>query len=163
MSKTNKIFINIYTSSIFLFLFLLSGCSFDLVNYENLSNKNFQLVFSENIPNKFQNKIRATISSDNSKKTSESNTIKVSEFMMSAYDVFAGKALRSLEVEVKSSVMISISINKKTINKKLNTMKRYSSSELNILAEDEMLDFIRNEIYDEFVNQLIFEVGLIEM
>ena len=163
MSKTNKIFINIYTSSIFLFLFLLSGCSFDLVNYENLSNKNFQLVFSENIPNKFQNKIRATISSDNTKKTSESNTIKFSEFMMSTYDVFAGKALRSLEVEVKSSVMISISINKKTINKKLNTMKRYSSNELNILAEDEMLDFIRNEIYDEFVNQLIFEVGLIEM
>ena len=83
--------------------------------------------------------------------------------MISNYDVFSGKALRSLEVEVKSSVSISISINNKIINRKLMTMKRYSSNELNILAEDEMLDFIKNEIYDDFVNQLIFEVNLIEM
>ena len=83
--------------------------------------------------------------------------------MISNYDVFSGKALRSLEVEVKSSVSVSISINNKIINRKLMTMKRYSSNELNILAEDEMLDFIKNEIYDDFVNQLIFEVNLIEM
>ena len=144
-------------------LFLTLGCSYSLVTYENLNNKNFQFVFSDDIPNKLQNKFSAVSSSKNENQKTKSNLIRISNFMISNYDVFSGKALRSLEVEVKSSVSISISINNKIINRKLMTMKRYSSNELNILAEDEMLDFIKNEIYDDFVNQLIFEVNLIEM
>ena len=42
-------------------------------------------------------------------------------------------------------------------------MKRYNANELNILAEKEMLDFIRDEIYNEFVNQILTEVNLIEV
>jgi outer membrane lipopolysaccharide assembly protein LptE/RlpB len=42
-------------------------------------------------------------------------------------------------------------------------MKRYNANELNILAEKEMLDFIRDEIYIEFVNQILTEVNLIEV
>ena len=42
-------------------------------------------------------------------------------------------------------------------------MKRYNANELNILAEKEMLDFIRDEIYSEFVNQILTEVNLIEV
>ena len=37
------------------------------------------------------------------------------------------------------------------------------TNELNILAEKEMLDFIRDEIYNEFVNQILTEVNLIEV
>ena len=42
-------------------------------------------------------------------------------------------------------------------------IKRYNANELNILAEKEMLDFIRDEIYSEFVNQILTEVNLIEV
>ena len=38
-----------------------------------------------------------------------------------------------------------------------------NANELNILAEKEMLDFIRDEIYNEFVNQILTEVNLIEV
>ena len=59
--------------------------------------------------------------------------------------------------------MLSISKGAKKINKKLMVMKRYNANELNILAEKEMLDFIRDEIYSEFVNQILTEVNLIEV
>ena len=59
--------------------------------------------------------------------------------------------------------MLSISKSEKKINKKLMVMKRYNANELNILAEKEMLDFIRDEIYSEFVNQILTEVNLIEV
>ena len=82
---------------------------------------------------------------------------------MKTYDVYSGDALRALETEVKSSLMLSISKGEKKINKKLMVMKRYNANELNILAEKEMLDFIRDEIYNEFVNQILTEVNLIEV
>ena len=42
-------------------------------------------------------------------------------------------------------------------------MKRYNANELNILAENEMLDFIKKEIYEDFLDQIVLEVGLIEV
>ena len=43
------------------------------------------------------------------------------------------------------------------------SMKRYSSIELNPLAEKEMLNFIKNEIFDDLYNQIILEVSLIDL
>ena len=42
-------------------------------------------------------------------------------------------------------------------------MRRFSSIELNPLAETEMLNFTENEIIDDLVDQLILEVNLIDM
>ena len=44
-------------------LFLTLGCSYSLVTYENLNDENFQFEFSDDIPNKLQNKFRAVSSS----------------------------------------------------------------------------------------------------
>ena len=58
---------------------------------------------------------------------------------------------------------LTITIKNKTSKKKLMAMKRYNANELNILAEKEMLDFIKNEIFEDFVDQIVLEVNLIEM
>ena len=68
-----------------------------------------------------------------------------------------------MEVEVKSSILLTITIGNKINKKKLMAMKRYNANELNILAENEMLDFIKKEIYEDFLDQIVLEVGLIEV
>ena len=147
----------------FVLLFVISGCSFNVIDYSNIKDKNFKLSFSSDIPNELQTKIRTVFSRSDPAEDKYSDFIKISEFTIETYDIFSGKALRALEVEVKSSVLLSISTNSKTKNKKLMTMKRYNANELNILAEKEMLDFIKEEIYKDFVNQILIEVNLIEM
>ena len=42
-------------------------------------------------------------------------------------------------------------------------MKRFDSIELNPLAEQEMLSFIENEMFDDLLNQIIIEVNLIDL
>ena len=67
------------------------------------------------------------------------------------------------QVEVKSSIEVSLNLNDKNINKSLVSVKRFNSNELNPLADEEMLDFIRNQAIDDLVNQLFLEVSLIDM
>ena len=58
---------------------------------------------------------------------------------------------------------MSLNLNDKKINKKLVSLKRFNSNELNPLADQEMLDFIRNQAMDDLVDQLFLEVSLIDM
>ena len=68
-----------------------------------------------------------------------------------------------MEVEVRSSIEESLNLNDKKINKSLVSVKRFNSNELNPLADQEMLDFIRNQAMDDLVDQLFVEVNLIDM
>ena len=79
------------------------------------------------------------------------------------YDVYSGSSLRALESEVKSSMKISINQNDNTRNKMLMSMKRFSSIELNPIAEEQMISFIKDEMLDDLYNQVILEVSLIDM
>ena len=72
-------------------------------------------------------------------------------------------SLRALESEVKSSMKISINQNDNTKNKMLMSMKRFSSIELNPIAEEQMISFIKDEMLDDLYNQVILEVSLIDM
>ena len=93
----------------FILLFVISGCSFNVIDYSNIKDKNFGLSFSSDIPNELQTKIRTVFLRSDSAENKYSDFIKISEFTIETYDIFSGKALRALEVEVKSSVLLSIS------------------------------------------------------
>ena len=152
-------------SSLFLFiiLFLISGCAYNVLNYSNVKNKDFQLSFTSDVPDELKNKINFVFQDNSLSSSLNSNLIKISGFTIETYDIFSGKALRALEVEVKSSISLTITIGNKTNKKKLMVMKRYNANELNILAEKEMLDFIKKEIYEDFLDQIVLEVSLIEV
>jgi outer membrane lipopolysaccharide assembly protein LptE/RlpB len=152
-------------SSLFLFiiLFLISGCAYNVLDYSNVKNKDFQLSFASDVPNELKNKINSVFQDNSLSSNLNSNFIKISGFTIETYNIFSGKALRALEVEVKSSMSLTITIGNKTSKKKLMAMKRYNANELNILAEKEMLDFIKKEIYEDFLDQIVLEVGLIEV
>ena len=152
-------------SSLFLFiiLFLISGCAYNALDYSNVKSKDFQLSFTSDVPDELKNKINFVFQDNSLSSSLNSNFIKVSGFTIETYDIFSGKALRALEVEVKSSISLTITIGNKSNKKKLMAMKRYNANELNILAEKEMLDFIKKEIYEDFLDQIVLEVGLIEV
>ena len=152
-------------SSLFLFiiLFLISGCAFNVLDYSYVKDKDFQLSFTSDVPDELKNKINIVFQDNSLSNSLNSNLIKISGFTIETYDIFSGKALRALEVEVKSSRLLTITIGNKTNKKKLMAMKRYNANELNILAEKEMLDFIKKEIYEDFLDQIVLEVGLIEV
>lgn len=147
----------------FILFLTISGCTFNVMDNTNVKYQNFELSYTSDIPNELQNKIKAVIQNNNSSNELNSNFIKISEFTIETYDIFSGKALRALEVEVKSSMSLTITVKNKTSKKKLVAMKRYNANELNILAEKEMLDFIKNGIFEDFVDQIVLEVNLIEM
>jgi len=152
-------------SSLFLFiiLFLISGCAYNVLDYSNVKNKDFKLSFTSDVPDELKNKINFIFQDNSLSSSLNSNFIKVSGFNIETYDIFSGKALRALEVEVKSSISLTITIGNKSNKKKLMAMKRYNANELNILAEKEMLDFIKKEIYEDFLDQIVLEVSLIEV
>ena len=152
-------------SSLFLFiiLFLISGCAYNVLDYSNVKNKDFQLSFTSDVPDELKNKINFIFQDNSLSSSLNSNLIKISGFTIETYDIFSGKALRALEVEVKSSISLTMTIGNKTNKKKLMIMKRYNANELNILAEKEMLDFIKKEIYEDFLDQIVLEVSLIEV
>ena len=149
--------------NIFILLpFLLNlGCSFNQLNYDDISTNSYEILFDEGIPKDMQNTLNSILKSS---QADSNNLVKVEvkNFMYKEYDIYAGDALRSLETEVKSSIELRIN-GKKTINKKLSSMKRFNSNELNSLADSEMKTFIKRELYMDLINQLVMEVALIDL
>ena len=151
------------TKNIFIILpFLLNlGCSFNQLNYDDITKNSYEILFDEGIPKDMQNTLNSILKSS---QADSNNLVKVEikNFMYKEYDIYAGNALRSLETEVKSSIELRIS-GKKIINKKLSSMKRFNSNELNPLADSEMKTFIKRELYMDLINQLVMEVALIDL
>ena len=149
--------------NIFIILpFLLNlGCSFNQLNYDDITKNSYEIIFDEGVPKDMQNALNSILKSS---KTDSNNLVRVEikNFMYKEYDVYAGDALRSLETEVKSSIELRIN-SKKIINKKLSSMKRFNSNELNPLADSEMKTFIKRELYMDLINQLVMEVALIDL
>tara|TARA_B100000941_G_scaffold59614_1_gene39113 strand:- start:1034 stop:1495 length:462 start_codon:yes stop_codon:yes gene_type:complete len=142
------------------FLFNL-GCSFNQLNYDDITKNSYEIIFDEGVPKDMQNALNSILKSS---RADSNNLVKVEikNFMYKEYDLYAGDALRSLETEVKSSIELRIN-SKKIINKKLSSMKRFNSNELNPLADSEMKTFIKRELYMDLINQLVMEVALIDL
>ena len=64
---------------------------------------------------------------------------------------------------MKGSLNISIKKEDKIINKTFNSIKRFSSVELNPLAENQILEFMEREIINDLMAQLIIEVKLLDL
>ena len=111
----------------------------------------------------FKTRVNSSLKSKDSMSQDNIINVNISSFMFDQYDVYSGSSLRALESEVKSSLKISINQNGKIKNKMLMSMKRFTSIELNPIAEEEMISFIKNEMLDDLYNQVILEVSLIDM
>ena len=147
--------------SCILILILIQGCALNQYQLAKINNNNYLVNFDIGIPKEIQTRTNSALKLRAGSTSDKTITIDITNYKSSEYDVYSGNSLRSLEKEIKSS--LKININKTSINKSLMSMKRYSSIELNPLAEKEMLNFIKNEIFDDLYNQIILEVSLIDL
>ena len=152
-----------YLSSLLILLILIQGCALNQYQQVKINNNNYLVNFDIGIPKEIQAKINSALKSSTGSTSDKTITIDITNYKSSQYDVYSGNSLRSLEKEIKSSLKITINLDKTVINKSLMSMKRYSSIELNPLAEKEMLNFIKNEIFDDLYNQIILEESLIDL
>ena len=152
------------------YLFLMSlilifahGCGLNQYKLGNINNYDYSIAYDEGMPRTLEKKINSVFKPITNSDNKDVYKINIKNYKFDRYDVYAGQALRSLEVEVRSSIEVSLNLNDKKINKSLVSVKRFNSNELNPLADQEMLDFISNQAIDDLVNQLYLEVSLIDM
>tara|TARA_Y100001970_G_scaffold97583_1_gene122817 strand:+ start:195 stop:641 length:447 start_codon:yes stop_codon:yes gene_type:complete len=146
-----------------LILIFAHGCVLNQYKLGNISNYDYSVAYDEGIPRSLEKKINSVFRPITNSDNRDVYKINIKNYKFDRYDVYAGEALRSLEVEVRSSIEVSLNLNDKKINKSLVSVKRFNSNELNPLADQEMLDFISNQAIDDLVNQLYLEVSLIDM
>ena len=152
-----------YLFLISLVLIFTQGCELNQYKLGNIGNYDFSIEYDGGIPRGLEKKINSVFKPILNSDSRDIYKINIKNYKFDRYDVYAGQALRSMEVEVRSSIEVSLNLNDKKINKSLVSVKRFNSNELNPLADQEMLDFIRNQAMDDLVNQLFVEVNLIDM
>ena len=143
-----------------IFIFVQS-CELNQFEQARISSNSYLLIFDSSIPTSFQTKLNSIFKLKNDDQN-KSIQIKINNYVFKKYDIYSGNSLRALESEAKSSIRISID-GDKVINKTLMSMKRFSSIELNPLAEQEMMYFIENELLEDLLNQITLEVNVIDM
>tara|TARA_S200000501_G_scaffold133817_1_gene126606 strand:+ start:139 stop:600 length:462 start_codon:yes stop_codon:yes gene_type:complete len=153
MNYQKKIFLT------FTVLFITS-CSIGQFEKVDTNLKYYSFTYNDEIPSYLEKKIN-NINYAGDKVTIYD--ININSFDFKKYDIYSGSTLRALETEVKGLLNISIKKEDKTISKTLNSIKRFSSVELNPLAENQILEFIEREIIDDLIAQLIIEVNIIDL
>ena len=142
-------------------LVFVYACAVGDYKQVKIVNNSYLVSFDSGIPKSFQVKINSIFKLNNS--YAENIKININNYLFKEYEIYSGKSLRALESEAKSSLQVTIVSNGNEINKSLMSMKRFDSIELNPLAEQEMLSFIENEMFDDLLNQIIIEVSLIDL
>mgnify|MGYP001357143262 CR=1 FL=1 len=163
-----------YTKGLLLILLSIVITSCNLNEYQKLQlDKNkYYFSFDQEVPNNFQLKIKKVFGDNFEKVDNEKIHINVSSFDLNKYDVYSGTSMRALEIELIAKLNFSIddsksmkmdhSMHSNNI-KTINSMKRFSSIELNPLAENQMSKFMEDEIMNDVIEQLILEVNLIDL
>ena len=144
-------------------LVCIQGCALNEYQKIKINDNSYLVTFDSGIPKSLQTKVNSTLKIKIDNQESENIKISISNYISKQYDIYSGESLRSLESEIKASINLSMNNNNKTVNKTLMSMKRFGSVELNPLAEQEMIDFIENEILEDLFNQIILEVNLVDM
>ena len=143
-------------------IIVIQSCAIN--QYQQIrTEKNYFVTFSSDIPKSFQARVNSSLKSKENASKDNIISINISGLIFNQYGVYSGSSLRALESEVKSSLKISINHNNNTKNKMLMSMKRFSSIELNPIAEEQMISFIKDEMFDDLYNQVMLEVSLIDM
>ena len=153
MNYQKKIFLT------FTVLFITS-CSIGQFEKVDTNLKYYSFTYNDEIPSYLEKKIKnINYAGDNV----TIYDININNFYFKKYDIYSGSTLRALETEVKGLLNISIKKEDKTIIKTFNSIKRFSSVELNPLAENQILEFMEKEIIDDLIAQLIIEVNIIDL
>ncbi len=144
-------------------LVCIQGCALNEYQKIKINGNSYLVTFDSGIPKSLQTKVNSTLKIKIDNQENENIKISISNYISKQYDIYSGESLRSLESEIKASINLSMNNNNKIVNKTLMSMKRFSSVELNPIAEQEMIDFIKNEILEDLFNQIMLEVNLVDM
>ena len=153
MNYQKKIFLT------FIVLFI-SSCSLGQFEKVDTNLKYYSFNYNDEIPSYLKKKIQNINYAGDKENIHDIN---ISNFDLKKYDIYSGSALRALETEVKGSFNIIIKKEDEIITKTLISIKRFSSVELNPLAENQILEFMEREIIDDLIAQLIIEVKLLDL
>lgn len=146
----------------YLFIFPLAlaalyGCGFMPLKNSNIKT-NF--VITQDLPNSLKVKLLAIQNYEKS----GALEVRINDYDFKKYEVYGGIAIRSLEGELKLKVNILISSKNGIIkNKDFLIMRRYKTNELNPFSQNETVEFLKNQMENDLIDQIMLEVNLIEM
>ena len=141
----------------------VSACNISQFQKLDLNDSYYQLTFGKNVPLKLKQQATSVFTKNQQSTYIQNNDIKINNYLFKKYDVYAGNALRALETEISISIDIKVKKNDKFISKTITSTKRFSSIELNPLAEKEMLKFVEEQLINDLIDKLIIEVKLIDL
>lgn len=142
---------------------VVSSCNTSQFQKLDLNDSYYQLNFGKNVPLKLKQQATSIFTKNQQSTSIQNNSIEINNYLSKKYNVYAGNALRALETEISISIDIKVEKNDKFINKTIVSTKRFSSIELNPLAEKEMLKFIEEQLINDLIDKLIIEVKLIDL
>ena len=141
----------------------VSACNISQFQKLDLNDSYYQLNFGKNVPLSLKQQATSVFTKDQQSTSIQNNDIEINNYLFKKYDIFAGNALRALETEISISIDIKVKKNDKFISKTITSTKRFSSIELNPLAEKEMLKFVEEQLINDLIDKLIIEVKLIDL
>tara|TARA_Y100000768_G_scaffold136826_1_gene101853 strand:+ start:543 stop:1013 length:471 start_codon:yes stop_codon:yes gene_type:complete len=141
----------------------VSACSTSQFQKLDLDNSSYQLTFGENVPLRLKQQATSVFTKNQRYLYKQNNNIEINNYLSKQYNITAGNALRALETEMSISIDIKVKKNNKFISKTIMSTKRFSSIELNPLAEKEMLEFVEEQLINDLIDKLIIEVNLIDL
>ena len=144
-------------------VFVVSACNTSQFQKLDLNDNYYQLTFGKNVPLKLKQQATSVFTKNQQSTSKQNNNIEINNFLSKQYDLFAGNALRALETEISISIDIRVKKDDKFISKTIVSTKRFSSIELNPLAEKEMLKFAEEQLINDLIDKLIIEVKLIDL
>ena len=142
---------------------VVSACNTSQFQKLSLNDSYYQLSFGKNVPLKLKQQATSVFTKNQQSTSIQNNNIEINNYLSKRYDVYAGNALRALETEISISIDIKVKKNDKFISKTIVSTKRFSSIELNPLAEKEMSKFVEEQLINDLIDKLIIEVKLIDL
>ena len=142
---------------------VVSACNTSQFEKLDLNDSYYELTFGKSVPLKLKQKATSILTKNQQSTSIQNNDIEINNYLFKKYDVYAGNALRALETEISISIDIKVKKNDKFISKTIVSTKRFSSIELNPLAEKEMLKFVEEQLINDLIDKLIIEVELIDL
>ena len=152
-----------YFLALLALVLVVSTCSTSQFQKLDLDDSSYQLTFGKNVPLRLKQQATSVFTKNQRYLYEQNNNIEINNYLSKQYNVYAGNALRALETEISISIDIKVKKNSKFISKTIVSTKRFSSIELNPLAEKEMLKFVEEQLINDLIDKLIIEVNLIDL
>jgi hypothetical protein len=144
-------------------IFLISSCSFNQLYLDQDIRKNYLIDVDDSVPISIKQDLMWLFDNSKIEDKEYKKRINVSNFSYEEYIVYGGSHLRSLEGEVVSIIELEISSLQETKNKSIRITGRYKSNELNPHAEKEIVKSLKENIYNQILDEILLEVKLFEM